>query len=931
MMAKKMKKLFALVLALSMTMSLLSVTAFAEGEGDGHPHNQVTCTDCDGTGHVLEDCEICGGTGSVTEEGPCTYRYCNGGIVNDYESCPVCNGVGTVGEEPCPNEDCFSGNIFITKPCPVCNGTSVVEKTVSCEACGNGKVETEDLCPVCGGTKLVDCAGSFDEGRLFKVNQETGEGTMRYSCAVCGAAYDEPLSAADTAQLLAEGLEVTFTVDSAKANEGAKLTYMLKIKNTNPVNVSNLTAQILLDENLVFTYKKGSNPKIGGNYKGSPAPTYQDAVAEYNEAGGMVDLTIPGIVSGKYLEVQFTAMVKDGVALGADLTTAFSGGMKIGGTGDTLALTSLNAGTHINKYQTASLYLCGSKMGGWYNPGDKRNSAAVTSLKNPSASLDDYEGATLSFDDAFNKDINPATGVISYSQNTEWYGKEVNNRYDSRTWQCVGFVPYGEGYGYTSDLNELSRFIYIDTNENDPAFQVGTLEDAQKAVADAGGILYGGVMDETFIQEWLVPKISDGSVSLMCVWYVVPEKPLEMGDYDDLSITPVNPVNYQATSGGVTVSLGEITREKLGHYDVELIVTIGSGAPDEINVNLSEALAAAVKSIVEEYSGNNEIEPGDSIRYHITLANDSGKNYQYRGGSVALGTKNFGGEPTLGTGFEGYPISEGIEVERDGKTVLLGIIPRRILNDPLKFLGVTNNGSDEAIGALLKDRGYGKDEDLTNTEITQKYLGRFYLDYLNKYVKEGEPKLTSFQDLTSWQMQILTDGDSSGVTETCREVAEAFYYFLNGRAWTFNGLSLYDQMKDNSRLNSDFSAAITAGTPFVLYTSLDGFSTANAFQNTTSGVGMQFKMYVPTDGGTGGTPPTNDPGTEIPDPDVPTGELPDTPAEPEQPVDIDDPEVPLGEAPKTGDLLDLWLALAGMSGIGLAGIHFTGRKKKREN
>ena len=110
-------------------------------------------------------------------------------------------------------------------------------------------------------------------------------------------------------------------------------------------------------------------------------------------------------------------------------------------------------------------------------------------------------------------------------------------------------------------------------------------------------------------------------------------------------------------------------------------------------------------------------------------------------------------------------------------------------------------------------------------------------------------------------------------------------------------------------------------------------------------VGMEWKnngdktsqwWLVQDNGGGGTTPPstptpTPDSGTEIPDPDVPTGELPDTPVEPEQPVDIDDPEVPLGEAPKTGDLLGLWLALAGMSGIGLAGIHFTSRKKEREN
>ena len=97
-----------------------------------------------------------------------------------------------------------------------------------------------------------------------------------------------------------------------------------------------------------------------------------------------------------------------------------------------------------------------------------------------------------------------------------------------------------------------------------------------------------------------------------------------------------------------------------------------------------------------------------------------------------------------------------------------------------------------------------------------------------------------------------------------------------------------------------------------------------------------FYVVNTTSGGGGGgdtptPPPTPDPGTEIPDPDVPTGDQPDTPVEPDQPVDIDDPDVPLSEAPKTGDLLGLWLALTGISGMGLAGMRLTGRKKEQEN
>ena len=938
MMAKKMKKLFALVLALSMVMSLLSVTAFAEDEGDGDggsavpAHNQVTCSDCGGTGCVLEDCPDC-------EEGviltPCIAEGCDNGRI----MCTTCNGTGEIPCYYCGGEGCMGCNGTGVEPCncekgyvdcKACEG-GIVSTPCTAQGCENGVIDTGEACPTCEGTGKADCTGSFDAGRLSAVDKETGAGTIHYSCAVCGAAYDETLAAADTARLLAEGLNVTFTVNSAKASAGAKIVYTLKITNNNPVNVSNLTARVLLDGNLGFTSTK-SNPAISGSYKGSPSPSYKDATAAYQEADGAVDLTIPGIVSGKSIEVNLTAKVKADVVLGENLNTALSVSLMMGDGEEPVTLPVQNAATHINKYKAATVYLCGGKLGGWYDPSDRRTTPPFASAMNhKGASLDDYEGAVLSFESAFNSEANPATGVMLYSRNETYCGATVNNQFDNRIWHCVGFVPCG---GHPEELEELGRFIYIDTNENDPAFQQGTLEDAQKAVTDAGGVLYGGTADEAFMQK-LESAIQGGSVAIMCVWYVEPEAPLTIGTYGDLSIKQVNPIDYQATSGGVTVRCGEITCEVPGHYDAELIVTIGADAPNDINVNLTEAIRTLKKTIVEEYSSGNSIEPGDSIRYHITLVNSSGRNYQYRSGSAALGTVNFGGENTLGDGFEGYPISKGFEAEMGGKTVLISIIPRRILNDPLKFLGAAaTDGSDEVIGALLEEKGYGRDEGLTGAEITQKYLGRFYLDYLNKFVKDGEEKTASFQALTESQMHILTNGDSMGTAETCRDVAEAFYYFYNGRAWLFNGLSLYDQMKDNSQLDSGFAAAAAAGVPFVLDANMGGFHVPNAFQDTVSGFGMQFKMYVPTSGGGGDTPtppPTPDPGTEIPDPDVPTGDQPDTPAEPERPVDIDDPAVPLSEAPKTGDLLGLWLALAGISGMGLTGIRVTGRKKERDD
>ncbi len=68
-----------------------------------------------------------------------------------------------------------------------------------------------------------------------------------------------------------------------------------------------------------------------------------------------------------------------------------------------------------------------------------------------------------------------------------------------------------------------------------------------------------------------------------------------------------------------------------------------------------------------------------------------------------------------------------------------------------------------------------------------------------------------------------------------------------------------------------------------------------------------------------------EPGEEIEEPDVPMGELPEESTE-----EIEEPDVPLGEAPKTGDWSGLWLALSGLSGLSLAGLGFTSKKRDEE-
>lgn len=75
------------------------------------------------------------------------------------------------------------------------------------------------------------------------------------------------------------------------------------------------------------------------------------------------------------------------------------------------------------------------------------------------------------------------------------------------------------------------------------------------------------------------------------------------------------------------------------------------------------------------------------------------------------------------------------------------------------------------------------------------------------------------------------------------------------------------------------------------------------------------------------TQPEN-PGLDIPDEDVPMGELPDLTEDPG--MEIPDGEVPLAEAPATGDQLMSWVLAAAVSGIGLVWLAIMGKKRKDE-
>lgn len=487
-------------------------------------------------------------------------------------------------------------------------------------------------------------------------------------------------------------------------------------------------------------------------------------------------------------------------------------------------------------------------------------------------------------------------------------------------------------------------------------------------IDNENGTIYGlgGLISfDDIINMVLKPKgwnnyYSNDNAKTIYLSAVREEVTVNKGEYsEDLTIDPVKPIVFGNLSNGVKIDVTDLKGLGTEDIDAYITVTIDENAPidSEVIINLAGALGDDIR-----------VEPGDRVNFYITLVDNSGRNYQYVENSAVLGT--FQNKPVtgdiLGIGFDGNPIS----AEEDEYSMLC--IPRRVLNTALQALGVTQSAgmSDAVIGNLLRAVGYGDSEELTDDQITQKYLGYYYLDFLNS---SNGTSYTSFQDLNVNDIKTLMNdngniaGNAIRMNETCAEVAEALYYFYYGRAFTFNGEPLYNYMADPSKVNNGVKDALnSADKTYVLHTKIDGEIVGNAGQNTylVYNHGLKFNLKPaepetpdePTPPTTPDRPSRPTPPTDIPDPDVPLSpgpdpeeppviiEEPDVPLaelppeveipEPEVPLagqppvttTIPEPEVPLSDVPMTGDASGLWYAVLGLAACGLVVLNL--RKKE---
>lgn len=949
---RKLKRLAVGLLSLSLVCANNFVPFAIEITETEHKHNQVECSDCEKTGFVQKECVTCFGKGKV-ESGECSKCSGKGTYMEEvWEICPVCNGSTGVGEK-CENLDCIAGNVIKNEEvsCKSCNGTGKV--FTDCTDCnGTGKISSEEKCPICNGTAKVDCTGVFNKDSLeitVDKNKMITGGKLTFSCKDCRASYTEEISAEEAQKKVLEDLKLdefkagsrsssSSTLNAIKAGE--KFAYTFKISNkSKSVPLAGLKFNLKLPDGVKLDKIIKTPVKFEGSYKGSPATVF--GVATYSEKEGNIEIETGMAKSSSITATVYVVADKD-LKVGTKLPSTFSAEIKSVKDESMVKLENLSKEIEnfVPKYAEKKIYVQGHRLGFKYP-----DRWSMDQRQNPKNSLEKMEGKKLSFEDVLNKNLYPDSGILAES---EEYKEFVKNEFSGLTWQCVGFVPDSRTY----EASEyVGRYVYSDVEEGSKSeFATGNLDIAKKFVEENGGILYGEELTEEIIKNKL-ESVNGNYLYLNCVWYVTPKAPLVKNEYKDPSIKSIGAVEYfNEENKGIKVTDINATQSVVNGnvmFDANITITIEKDSEKNLKINLNEAIKEANKKI-NEVASYNEIQPGDTIIYHIKFVNNTGKEFNYVSGSAKLGTISQGGTSDI-IGFDGYNVGG----ENENKKAFM---PRRILNTPLKDLGVKDL-SDKSIGEKLKEEGYGTEE-MSPEEVTKGFLGRYYLDYFNveaSKVPGDEGFIDNYNSLGDNNYKVLTNG-YSGVLETCPEVAEALYYALYDRALympSLGNISIYNQMVAQNgtdyELDKQMASTINGLGKFEkifdLSMKFDGEQANNGYQNIVFGYGLQFELEERNSGGGGGTIiPTPDP-EEPEKPEEPNNpENPEKPEEPEKP-EVDEPnkpeidkpskpeqdkpskpEKPEQNNPKTGDEAKLMpLALLMVASIG--GLTLLRRKK----
>lgn len=955
---KKLQKVFALLLTASMTMSLLSVTAFAD-EPEEHAHNPVTCAVCGGSGKETVSCETCGGSGSIQQEGSCSECGGEGRYLTwDYDHpCPYCNGAG------CDAPNCYFGYELYEVICSACNGTG--HPSEICSACnGTGKVQSGNDCETCAGAGSVLCTGTF-VGAVTTAATCVAAGVMTYTCQTCKASYEETIPVDENAHQWGEPVAVEGKEPTCGADGTGIRTCELCKKSEEVVMPA--TGEHTYDEETLKCTVCGAPEPADETTAAAIALLEALPAAENVAAEDQADIEAARaaydaltdhqkkFVSQELLtrltaaeEALATALVTHADALlaampedpASDLAATFAAYSAVS------ALTSEQKALLTNTTKLAALeaYLETVDL---YSYSRKGTNGGTWVTYDTTISIAAPKGTVKDSDPAFFRFVQG----------------------DSNLMQVAKYLPSGctlDAAYYFSDYT-LKNAAQSLSNDQEITIVIQSSLIQSLSKCDVYFISGGSLADTAALIE--DAELSNGTLVIHLnnqnckrLNYIALTRSME---YTDGSYTTPSAAAHSYAPAAHAASSAGITYEyKLDGKDRVVTVTIPAGyTGDTVNINME-----AIREVFGELSiglvengqmvagfENEEakaameekgyLQPGMDLTYRIEIVNLSGQDYAYQADSLWMDTAVL--EDYIGYTDEtcAYPTFDGTNH---------AFVVFRVWNKALTALldsGATLD--DETINAALQTK-YNK------TDGIEVNLPHYYLDYYNFVYNTNAATLEQLPDEAI--MDLFDSKDGTKVRETLPELNNLAYNYFYTHGLQVDQSNMWatgydtsagavmagrsDSLEDKAADAWDDLDAATE-TPAVLeFTVTPTFLLGNSYMRYPVACDMGFTLKEVTGGGTddGGDteydprpdpdpdddeeiPDEDTPTTDIPDIDTPTTELPDeeTPT-----TDIPEEETPLADVPKTGDVSALWLAMTALSGTGLAGVTFLGRKKKEQ-
>ena len=863
---KKLQKVFALLMAVSMTMSLLSVTALANEE---HPHKSVPCETCGGDGLTDTPCGTCDGKGTVS--------------VTDEET-------GETSESDCT----------------ACGGTGY------------------EACIACNGTGYVACNGIFEAGETTE-STCTEPGSTVYTCATCGASYEEEIPAkGHTVENWETTKEPTCTESGEK--QGTCTACEQTVTETIPAN-----GHTWQTENGVKTCTVCGAQEAALEDTGVTIVRQSAEGLTYNIGEGQVamlaspDDTAPIVFSNCTFNL----------------------------TGKTVKISGNQDGISYNNGETITKLWIGGNV-------QFDNCTFLTDETGSKSSSAGYDACIYFFsgDIVLNGCTLSATGYNG--QFLGLYGKEGSVTFD----ECnISTVNNRNGWSYAMYGGSVLKLLN------------GSTMTATGMSTDSGNTDNKTGYDAIFVKDSTIDFSDNRSGG-----FAINNVNIHV---DNSTITVNNNLGNACNSGYWIVTNGS-TITMNGNRGGHALSCIGFEMSDSTVEIMHNGYAGIYLQSRDSSFTNCSVDlrcngekmlsytAGDLWLNGHTLT-VSGGTSQTQEGSLWLGGVGRKGavETTEGTTVVAYDLDTNAEDNLKSNTAptLTGadLALNGEDNGHILFLNpfmttpyargnaersASNNDAD-----LFDDDNVTSEEDIISIEnakigtLTDAQLAHHRYDWDNgQVIREAEGE--NYGVIRYACLDCANYMSNTGSHPNSFDCAGTYVY-APAVALTFdaNTTDPVTNLPDTQQV-----VYSTSGTePSVMparsgyhfdgwYTTPDCTTPFDFSTILTENVAVYAKwttepVVIPPD--TPDPTPTPDPEnpTDIPDENVPEGELPEEPGEEipdedvpqgEVPEEIPDEDVPQGEAPKTGDMSLLYAALAGVSGLGLAGTCLLGRKKRDE-